>query len=205
MKENIEFMGMARQSLSGKWGKGVSITALYFVIAIAVSLIEETNPQYGIWLNLLSILFFAPLAVGLAYCFLGIAQGKRIFISDLFSGFNQYGRALCTYLLTLIFTILWTLLLIIPGLIKSYAYSMTFFIINDDPQIGANEAIERSMQMMDGYKWKLFCLHLRFLGWIILGVLSLGFGLLWVYPYILTAMAHFYEDRKAEMQEIVEE
>ena len=68
----------------------------------------------------------------------------------------------------------------------------------DYPDLTSNEAIEESMRMMDGYKWKLFCLHLSFIGWGILAIFTCCIGFLWFYPYYLTAQAAFYEDRKAE-------
>ena len=93
-----------------------------------------------------------------------------------------------------IFILLWTLLLIIPGIIATYSYAMTFFIIADDPQAGALEAIGRSKEMMRGHRWKLFCLFLRFIGWSLLCLLTFGIGFLWLTPYMQTSLAHFYDD-----------
>ena len=85
-------------------------------------------------------------------------------------------------------------MLIIPGIIAAYAYSMAFFIMADNPSVGALEAIRRSKAIMRGRKAKLFCLDLRFLGWGILCLLTLGIGFLWLVPYIQASHAHFYED-----------
>jgi uncharacterized membrane protein len=97
----------------------------------------------------------------------------------------------------ILFILLWTLLLIIPGIIAAISYSMTFYILADDNSIGAMDAIDKSKKMMDGYKWKYFCLGLRFLGWALLCILTLGIGFLWLMPYMQVSMAKFYDDVKA--------
>ncbi len=110
---------------------------------------------------------------------------------DLFSGFSQFVKSFLTYLLEYIYIFLWTLLLIIPGIIKSYSYAMTFYILEDEG-LDCNAAITKSRQMMDGYKWKLFCLHLSYIGWLILCILTLGILYLWVGPRMSAADYNFY-------------
>ena len=92
---------------------------------------------------------------------------------------------------------LWSLLLIIPGIVASFAYSMTFFIMADNPNLSANDAIRVSKEMMKGHKAELFWLELSFLGWILLGFLSFGIGFLWIWSYIYTAKAIFYHEIRA--------
>ena len=96
------------------------------------------------------------------------------------------------------FTILWSLLLVIPGIIKSYSYAMTSFILKDEPEMKNNAAIEKSMAMMEGNKMKLFMLDLSFIGWAILCIFTLGIGLLFLQPYVAISRAAFYEDLKAQ-------
>ena len=96
------------------------------------------------------------------------------------------------------FTILWSLLLVIPGIIKSYSYAMTSFILKDEPEMKNNAAIEKSMAMMEGNKMKLFMLDLSFIGWAILCIFTLGIGLLFLQPYVAISRAAFYEDLKTE-------
>lgn len=115
-------------------------------------------------------------------------------MGQLFDGFQRFGTALGAYLLTGIFIFLWTLLLIVPGIMAGLSYAMTYFIIADDPTIGPLQAITKSKEMMRGHKWKLFLLHWRFLGWVLLCILTLGIGILWLVPYVSTSLAHFYED-----------
>ena len=99
-----------------------------------------------------------------------------------------------------IFVFLWTLLLIIPGIIKGFAYSLVPYILVDKPELSANEAINLSIKMMKGHKFDFFWLCLSFIGWILLAILTFGIGLFWLMPYMYTAYAAFYQDVKAEYE-----
>lgn len=198
MAENKILMTMARQTLNGKWGQTAIATLIYLLIEgsiyFATGTKDHSRPSpLG---NIVLVLITGPLAIGFIFYFMQLTHGKETSIADIFNGFKRYGRSLGTYLLVGIFTLLWLLLFIIPGIIKSFSYSMTFYILNEDPNVTPNEAINRSMEMMKGHKWKLFCLSLRFLGWIILGCLTLGIGFLWIVPYMQVSMILFYEDIK---------
>lgn len=113
---------------------------------------------------------------------------------DLFSDFDQLGRGFLQSLLRGIFVALWSLLFIIPGFVKTYAYAMTPFIMADHPDMSANEAITASRELMDGHKLELFLLDLSFLGWNLLCILTLGILNLWIIPYHNAAYAAFYRD-----------
>ena len=91
------------------------------------------------------------------------------------------------------FIFLWSLLFVIPGIVKMYAYSMAYYIKLDHPDYGWKACIDESRQLMDGHKWEKFVLDLSFLGWIIVGSLCLGVGTLWVTPYMEATNAQFYE------------
>ncbi len=101
-------------------------------------------------------------------------------------------------MLRTVFTLLWTLLLIIPGIIAALGYAMTFFILADNPDMEGLSAITKSKELMRGHKWRLFCLGCRFIGWSLLGVLSLGVGFLWIVPYFQTCLTISYEDLKRQ-------
>jgi uncharacterized membrane protein len=105
---------------------------------------------------------------------------------------NRYYRIVVTMLLRGIYLILWTLLLIIPGIIKMYAYRMVPYILADNPNIGHSRAIELSNQMTMGEKFDIFVLDLSFLGWYLLGALALGVGVLFVQPYYDATNAELY-------------
>jgi uncharacterized membrane protein len=177
----------ARAGLSGNWGTAVGMMVVYSILVQGVNLL----PGLG---SLLMLLYCGPLLVGIASFFIAVCNGAPRF-SQLFDGFDLFGKSLGAYLLMMLFLMLW-MLLIIPGIIKTYSYAMTFYIIADDPSVGAAEAITRSRQIMDGNKFRLFCLYLRFIGWSFLCLFTFGIGYLWLIPYMNAAQAAFYEDIK---------
>lgn len=144
----------------------------------------------GIALLLLS----GPLTLGFVMVALDVSRARQAQIERLFDGFKNFVSAFLLALTNAIFIFLWSLLFIIPGIIKAYAYSMSTYILADNPSIGVNEARERSIEMMKGNKWRLFCLHCSFIGWWILCVLTVGILTLWVTPYMQVAVAEFYHD-----------
>ena len=190
--ENSALMKMARESLKGKWGQVVGTFIVYFLITMGVQVVPVLGALAG-------ILISGPMALGLAFYCLSISRNKDIRLEMIFKGFENFGNAIGAYILILVFVILWMLLLIVPGIIAAFSYSMTFYIMADNNSIDIMEAINKSKSMMKGYKWKLFCLSLRFLGWILLSVLTLGIGLLWVVPYMNVSIATFYDDVKMRL------
>ncbi|CCY89827.1 uncharacterized protein BN461_01431 [Bacteroides sp. CAG:1076] len=195
LKLNSELRAASRTTLSGNWMMAALATLVYLLIAGGVSSI----PVAG---SVLAIIVAYPLAYGFAILFLDLfREGKPIDIGKLFDGFKDFGRVWGTLILVAVYTILWTCLLIIPGIVKSYSYALTPFILKDEPELRYNAAIEKSMRMMNGYKMKLFLLDLSFIGWMILSILTLGIGLLFLQPYMNTARAAFYEDLKAELSD----
>jgi uncharacterized membrane protein len=193
IKDNSELRMAARKQLRGKWGSVVLLCFVFYIINGLLGI-----PYVGI---LISILISGALMLGLVSCFIKIVRDESFKIENLFDGFKNFGSALLLQLLIGVFVFLWSLLLLIPGIIAAYRYSMAFYILNDKPEIGAMDALNKSKEMMRGFKWKLFCLHLSFIGWALLCILSLGIGFLWLVPYIKAAEANFYEDLKEAMPE----
>ena len=115
-------------------------------------------------------------------------------IGTLFGYFRHWQTIVVARLLQLLYIFLWSLLFIIPGIVASYSYAMTSYILAENPELTASEAIERSKQMMSGNRWRLFCLRFSFIGWDLLCVLSLGLGELWLRPYKQAAEAAFYRE-----------
>lgn len=195
MKTNSEIKNLAVESLTGKWGTSAVTMIVFFVIYFCI--------YGGIYLGInkeisnLATLVVLPMMWGLAVYFLQVARHKEADMGLLFDGYKDFARIFLTKLLLNIYVCLWALLLIVPGIVKSYSYAMTDFILADEPDLKYNAAIERSMEMMDGHKMELFLLDLSMIGWLILSVLSLGIGYLFLMPYYQTAHAHFYEELKA--------
>lgn len=148
--------------------------------------------------GVLSLLVSGPMTLGWAIFALGLARNENARLEMIFEGFQRFGTALAAYLLVGIFVILWSLLLIVPGIIAALAYSQVFYILTDDKMIGPMEAIRKSKDMMQGNKWKFFCLGLRFIGWALLCVFTFGVGFLWLFPYVAVATAKFYDDLQGD-------
>lgn len=114
-------------------------------------------------------------------------------LSILGTGFQNYGHNFVTLLLRDLYVFLWTLLLIVPGIIKAYSYSMVPFILAENPDMPANEVLNRSREMMDGNKMQAFLMDLSFIGWILFGIVTLGLGLIfWTSPYLYSSHAALY-------------
>ncbi len=121
-------------------------------------------------------------------------------LSELIKGFNGsvYGRNLVTMFLRDLFTVLWTLLLIIPGIVKGYEYSMIPYILAEDPTLDRRAAFARSKELTQGCKWDLFVFDISFIGWWLLSALTLGvLSILYVNPYYQAAKAKVYHELKA--------
>lgn len=191
MTANSVLTAQARESLRGKWGLAMGGFVVYFLASNVVSII----PFAGL---IVSVIISGAFSLGLAMFALAIARGEDARVAMVFQGFGRFGVALGASLLMGVFVILWTLLLIIPGIIALLSYAQTYYIIADNESIGPLEAITRSKQIMRGNKGKLFCLGLRFFGWILLGCVTLGIGFLWIAPYMSVSFARFYEDMTAE-------
>ncbi len=194
MKKNSELRAQAYRALEGNWGMAAIVTFVFLLIESAAQ--WNGDIAYGSP-RIISILLF-PVMYGYSVTFLSLVRHEGLEFGHLFDGFKDYGRILGTQLLAYVYTILWTLLLIIPGIIKIYSYAMTHFILKDDPQLRYNGAIEKSMDMMNGNKMKLFLLDLSFIGWALLCLLTLGIGFLFLIPYVKASHAAFYEDLKSE-------
>lgn len=187
---NSNLRAAARAALTGKWGASAWVSFIYFLIAVACSIVPL--------LNFVTPLLLLPvLGFGLTILFLNLMQyGETPKLDNLFDGFKQYSHTLGTMLLMWVYIMLWSLLFYIPGIVKAYSYAMTPYILRDEPQLGPDEVITRSMQMMRGHKMKLFLLDLSFIGWGLLTILTLGIGSLWLIPYMQSSRAAFYLDLK---------
>ena len=215
MQLNSELRAQARERLEGQWGTFVLMTFLFYVIQVLLqipgyigSLLEILSPEnvlaslsFSNISNILSLLAL-PLSWGLTVSLLRNHREESVDLENLFDGFRggRYTRVFCALFLVNLFTILWTLLLIIPGIMKAFSYALTPYILLDEPELTARQAITRSCEIMEGRRWKLFCLYLSFIGWGILSLLTFGIGFLWLVPYMNASIAAFYEDARAEYE-----
>lgn len=194
MKANSVYRAEARQSMSGKW----ATSALFCFVCVLLScvvdgLLSYLSNGYG---SMLASLLILPFSYALEVAFLRQFRAEEMQIEWLFEHFNR--RVWVTMIYRYILVILWSLLLIIPGIIKSYSYAMVPYLVLDDPELTGREALNRSEAMMKGHRMDMFLLDLSFLGWVLLGILAFGVGVFFVSPYIESAHAAFYEDLKEE-------
>ena len=193
--ENRDIMTYARARLDGNWALAVATFLVYF----AITFILASIPVAG-WAA--DLLIGGPLFVGLHVFSLAIVRSKEASARQLFEGFSSFANGLVAYLLIAVFTFLWMLLLIVPGIMAALSYSMTFFILADNPETDGLEAIRKSKAMMYGHRWRLCCLAGRFIGWFLVGIFTMGIGFLWIGPYVMVSVARFYDDVRGARQDI---
>ena len=208
MDSITNYKNRALIALENKWGNFVLITFVYgFIIGITQILSgDKDSPAILHLIGLVLFILALPLTWGFQTLFLGAVRGGEATAKDMFEGYNKelFSRVLTTTLLYYVYVFLWSLLLLIPGCIKSYSYAMTPYILKDNPEMKNNAAIEESMRMMDGHKLELFLLDLSFIGWAILSILTCCIGFLWLVPYMNMARVNFYEDLKKASVEVKE-
>ena len=205
MQTNSQIRQSSLAAMKGNWGAAIIVTLLFVLIyAICGAGSSDKNNSWMSIISLAALIFvYLPVAFGMVKMFLEFARdGRKPEPAGLIQAFNAtyYRKAIGASVLVGIYTFLWTLLLIIPGIIKSLSYSMTLYIVAENPETGYNEAIERSMAMMQGYKMKLFLMQLGYLGWTLLSAFTLFIGMLWIAPYYQTVFANFYLDVKADYE-----
>lgn len=168
---------IALESLRGSWKVAVIATAVYMLaLAVPMAILDvlfggETgsSPLSGLY----SMLVTGPFTLGYSLFCLNLFRKKEFEVAQVFSGFEKFGKALGLYIVMCIFIFLWSLLLVIPGIIAAYRYSQSFLIMIDHPEYSINQCISESKRMMTGNKMKYFCLQLSFIGWAILAVIPL--------------------------------
>ncbi len=160
----------------------------------AIGLIVLSGMLIAIVIGFLIKIFIEnPLQVGCYKFFKENVQRGDAEVGVILEGFGGYGHTFCTLFLKDLFLVLWTCLLVVPGIIKSYSYRMVPYIIKDNPELSATEVITKSREMMNGHKWRSFLLDLSFIGWIILGAITCGIVFIfWTAPYIDNTNAALY-------------
>lgn len=190
--DRSELKGMAKEQIRGKIG-------LLFLIGLIIGALCGAAAAVPILGAIASGLFLlAPFSLSLAMLYLKMTHGEDISVGMVFDGFYDWWSSVKVLFLTGLFTFLWSLLLIVPGIVKKYAYSMAFYILAENKEMPALEAINRSKVMMDGHKWELFVLNLSFIPWYLLCVVTFGIATIWVEPYICATIANFYNMIKEE-------
>ena len=182
---NFEFAGQTIFST----GDGLNSEIGAFLIGSAIYITIAAIVMAVVYFVLGSII-----SVGYARFNLDLVDRGEPGFETLFGYFSYWKTTAIARLLQSVYVLLWSLLFVIPGVIATYSYAMTEFILAEHPELTASEAIARSKEMMSGNRWRLFCLHFSFIGWDILSSLTLGIGNLWLRPYKQAANAAFYRE-----------
>ena len=185
LNANIQYAGQTIYS----WGDGITLGLRTFLVGGAVYLILA-----AIVVGVLYFVLGSVVKVGYARFNLDLTAGETPSFETLFSYFPHWKTVAAAQLLQTVYILLWTLLLVIPGIVAGYSYAMTDYILAEHPELTASEAIAQSKAMMEGNRWRLFCLQFSFIGWSILCALTLGLGDLALRPYRHAAEAAFYRE-----------
>ena len=187
----LQLMQKARTLLAPHWVLSIGVCLVY---GLAVAVPAELN-SYG---EMLSFLLAGPLQLGLCFFFLNLVRGEETRFELLFEGFKPLLTVLLRYAIIAALTIVGFILLIVPGIIVALGFSMTYYVIADDPEITFQVALEQSWKLTDGYKMELLVLNLRFIPWYLLGLLCLIVGVFAVIPWHNTTLALYYEHLKEQ-------
>jgi uncharacterized membrane protein len=208
-----DYRSLGRDTLAGRWGEAVLVA---FVASIFGALLTQATSSlninvenldlppvvlrilmiYASGVSMLSLVqFILGGTVRLGYATYLLKQYDRrenSGVGELFGQFGRFGDGFCLAFLTGLFIFLWSLLLVIPGIIAALKYSMAPFIMAENPNMTARQALNASTELMDGHKTELFFLELSFIGWMILNAFTLGIGSFWLNPYMNATLAAFY-------------
>ena len=185
-----EMKAAAKAQLNCKWllTTGVLVVGALILSAVSFTIIG-------------SLLLIGAIEFGYCAYLITVTRNKDSDFGKLLSGFNRFGDVCITGILKWLFTGLWSLLFVIPGIVKSYSYAMSMYIMQDHPELSGNDAITKSRQMMDGHKFDLFILDLSFIGWYLLGALTFGILIIfYVEPYRQVTRTNFYEQLRMDYE-----
>ena len=182
-----ELKAAAKAQIKGNVGTFFGLSIVLGLI-LSVSAITFVGP----------FVLLGPLALGLSMFAIEVVRTNKGNFGTGFNGFKQFGAAFVAALLMTLFTSLWALLFVFPAYIAIFRYSMTFFIIADEPELSGSAAIKKSKEMMKGHKWELFVLLFSFFWWYILGIITFGLAYIYIIPYIEATVVNFYKKIKTE-------
>ena len=174
------------------------VYSLRFDMDLSFLALHRAFPAFAVWfVSIVCTLLGVVLNVGASLYHLGIRRGEEMPFVTLFDGFAFVGKIILLFIVQYIFILLWTFLLVIPGIVAAYRYRFAMLNLCENPEIGVMEALSMSKAQTLGFKWQLFVLDLSFLGWMLLCGLTLGILSIWVQPYILQTNVGYFQQIKA--------
>ncbi len=216
--DRIQFKHQARTRLRKSWTVPVLITLIFYIIfftinkdsfefslpdfsdienfsysySFNVSQIEE-NQTIDFLTSIINIIITGIFGIAFAKFYLDMIKKDKMQIQDFINNLSLFTRGILGHLWFLLWTVLWSFLFFIPGIVKLFSYSQMNYILAEFPEVSVTEAMKISMKITKGYKWDLFVMYLSFLGWMILSTLSFGIGFLWLKPYMDLSSAYAYK------------
>lgn len=183
VEDDIDDLKSMADNTAGMMAIGIFLIVFIIVFVVLMAVVI-----------LLDVFIFNPLEVGCKKYYLRNLNEPAQVGNIGYAFDNNYKNITKTMFFRDLFTVLWTLLFIIPGIVKSYEYQMIPYLLADNPQMTKEQAFQESKRMMQGQKWKAFVLDLSFIGWNILSALTLGIlGIFYVQPYMDATHAALYE------------
>jgi len=211
MLDRKELKSVAKEQIQGNIGILFICKLIVFFIVVVASSLPTITPflsvspvlagLIGFVGSFATIILVPPFMLSFAMIYLKLREGQSPVVGHIFNGYSIMGKSIWLYILMQIFIFLWSLLLLIPGLIKAYAYMLSFYILAENPGMTAREALRESKRITKGYKWSLFVLGLSFLLWALLGIITFGIALIYVIPYYEATFANAYKKIQAEQAE----
>ena len=188
-----EYKAFGKKAVEGQTQTLIIIILIQLLVLFLVNWIgNHVSTMGGTVLNLL---ISGPLSVSMAMIGLKLYHGETVQVEDILGGFKlNWESSVVLGLTNGIFVFLWSLLLFVPGIIKSLSYSMSYYILAENPDMSAGQARRASMDLMDGNKGALFGLYFSYIGWFILSVFTVGIPLIFIFPRLKAAEAMFYKD-----------
>jgi len=212
MLSPLGIISQSRRDLSGQWGLAIGTTLAYGLIVGILGFIDSSfsGALTAIWIEqltdldvqagFLQVFWTGAFSLGYAAFMLNLVRRGNPDFEQIFSGFQRWGRATWILVVYFVRVLLWLLLLIIPGIVKMIAYSQMWYVLNDQPELTAGQALKRSEELMRGHKLDYLMFGLLLVLLVLASVLTLFIGLIWIAPWVAAAQARFYEEIREEWE-----
>ena len=189
-----ELKSLAKQQIKGNIGMLFCISIIVAILSAVADFVLGLIPVVG---SLAAAIVVTPaFALSIVRVYLNLAAGKKPEAKDSFTGFDDFWAAFKVNFFVGLYTFLWSLLFVIPGIVKSFSYSMSMYVLAENKGLSAHQCIEESKKMTEGHKMELFVLGLSFIGWFLLGSITFGIAYIWVLPYINATYVNAYNSLK---------
>lgn len=187
---------LVKENFKNFWIGYLTILGITFLCALFIQLLFSNHFAIYNFLTLVASFFTSTLSVGFYSYILKMTRQEEYEKEEIFCFVKDILPITAIGILMMVFTFLWGILLIIPGVIAALSYSMVFYLYIENKERSPMEYLTLSKEMMKGYKWNYFVFAFSFLGWIFLSIITLGIALIWTIPYIIISQTVYYDELK---------